>query len=351
MQNKKISIVVPVHNVEKYLRECVDSLVNQTYLNLEIILIDDGSSDESAKICDEYATKDERIKVVHKRNGGSSSARRAGINIATGQYLMFVDSDDWIELDTIECCMRVIRDNTEIQCVLFPYVREYPQKSSEVHFFNGDQLFAEIEAKNKVYRRLFGPVGAELSNPENMDILVSCCMKLYHIDLVKEGKYFDTKEVGSSEDALFNIHALVNCNVYAYIDKCFYHYRKMEGTLTSTYRSQLVVQWGRLFDIIEEIISEKKFVDDYCVALQNRIALSSIGIGMNTISNRKQSFFKRKNEIREYLESIRYKKAIRQLDFSFLPLKWKIFLLCCKWRWAFCVSIMLFMMQKLKSKR
>ncbi|OUQ56652.1 hypothetical protein B5E58_10530, partial [Tyzzerella sp. An114] len=98
MENKKISVIVPIYNVEKYLNRCVDSIINQTYKNLEIILVDDGSPDNCGKICDEYAKKDNRIKVVHKENGGVSSARNVGLNIATGDYIGFVDGDDWIDL-------------------------------------------------------------------------------------------------------------------------------------------------------------------------------------------------------------------------------------------------------------
>lgn len=97
-----ISIIIPVYNVEKYLCECIDSVANQTYKNLEIILVDDGSTDDSGKICDEYALKDARIKVIHKENGGLSSARNAGLNVFSGSYLMFVDSDDYIDSDMVE---------------------------------------------------------------------------------------------------------------------------------------------------------------------------------------------------------------------------------------------------------
>lgn len=92
-----ISIIVPVYNVEQYLSRCVDSLVNQTYHNIEIILVDDGSPDRSGEICDEYAKKDKRVKVIHQSNGGLSDARNTALDIAKGDYLMFVDSDDWIE--------------------------------------------------------------------------------------------------------------------------------------------------------------------------------------------------------------------------------------------------------------
>ena len=97
----KVSIIVPVYKVEKYLRKCIDSIINQTLKDIEIILVDDGSPDNCGKICDEYAAKDTRIKVIHKENGGLSSARNAGMEVAEGEYIGFVDSDDWIETDYV----------------------------------------------------------------------------------------------------------------------------------------------------------------------------------------------------------------------------------------------------------
>lgn len=103
-----ISVIVPVYNVEKYLPRCIDSIILQTYKDLEIILIDDGSTDNSGKICDEYATKDKRIKVVHKQNGGVSSARNKGLEFATGQYISFIDGDDFIDEDMFEYLFNLI---------------------------------------------------------------------------------------------------------------------------------------------------------------------------------------------------------------------------------------------------
>lgn len=97
-----LSVIVPVYKVEPFLKRCVDSIIHQTYKNLEIILVDDGSPDNCGAICDEYANKDDRIKVIHKENGGQSSARNVGIAIAKGDYIAFVDSDDWIDSDMYE---------------------------------------------------------------------------------------------------------------------------------------------------------------------------------------------------------------------------------------------------------
>ena len=106
-----ISVIVPVYNVEKYLDKCVQSIVNQTYKNLEIILVDDGSTDHCPALCDEWAKKDERIQVIHKKNGGLSSARNTAIDVISGEYVIFVDSDDWIDLDMIASMLEFAETN------------------------------------------------------------------------------------------------------------------------------------------------------------------------------------------------------------------------------------------------
>lgn len=112
MADEKVSVIVPVYNVEKYLRRCLDSIVNQTYRNLEIILVDDGSPDNSGAICDEYAGKDDRIQVIHQGNGGLSAARNTGLDVATGAYVSFVDSDDWLQDEFVEKLYEKAEENT-----------------------------------------------------------------------------------------------------------------------------------------------------------------------------------------------------------------------------------------------
>ena len=118
MNEDLISIIVPVYNVEKYLHRCVSSILQQTYSKFEVILVDDGSKDASGRICDVFASKDERVRVIHKENGGLSSARNAGLDIANGKYIGFVDSDDYIENDMYEIMYNaLIKNNVDIACV------------------------------------------------------------------------------------------------------------------------------------------------------------------------------------------------------------------------------------------
>lgn len=162
-----VSVIVPIYNVEEYLNTCVDSIINQTYKNIEIILVDDGSPDNCGKICDEYACKDSRVKVIHKKNGGLSDARNAGIDVANGEYLIFVDSDDWInkymierllafaidkKLDIVECkfiniySRQLVKDESNVgECKTFSSI-----EALENHF-NGQGLYRCVW--NKIYKK------------------------------------------------------------------------------------------------------------------------------------------------------------------------------------------------------
>lgn len=348
--NNTVSIVVPIFNVEKYLDDCVESLIEQTYENLEIILVDDGSFDGSAQKCDKYAEKDSRVKVIHKKNGGLSSSRECGINAATGEYLMIVDGDDWIDKETVEICLNAMFSDSRCGCVMFSYVKEYPGSSVPVHVIDGDKTYYGDEAEDKVYRRLFGLVGEELAHPERLATMGSCCMKLYKTELAKRGKYYHTNEVGSAEDALFCMHALHGVEGFIYVDKPMYHYRKTENSLTATYRPRLREQWGKLYDIMAEIIAEKNLPPQYSEAHSNYIALNVIGAGLNEFSNRSTGFWKKKKKIKEYLLDERIHKALVTLDTSKMPVKWKVFMFCAKHKMSFMLCILFGVINILKKR-
>ena len=122
--HRKVSIIIPVYKVEKYLKRCIESVINQSYKNIEIILVNDGSPDKCGEICDSYARIDSKIKVIHKKNGGLSSARNAGLDIASGEYIMFVDSDDWIEEDSLEKLDKYMDMSYDIINFKFSFIKE-----------------------------------------------------------------------------------------------------------------------------------------------------------------------------------------------------------------------------------
>lgn len=172
MNNPLISVIVPIYNVECYLKTCIDSIVNQTYSNLEIILVDDGSPDKCPEICDEYEKNDSRVKVIHQDNGGLSAARNAGIDIASGEFLTFIDSDDFITKNYVELLYKGIVDfDADISIASFCTFT----KEDELEIQNIEFPFVEI-TREESFRR-YGALNAELSMP-----FISVCNKLYKKD-------------------------------------------------------------------------------------------------------------------------------------------------------------------------
>lgn len=207
MDNPVISVIVPIYNTEQYLRKCLDSITNQTYKNLQIILVDDGSPDNCGAICDQYAKKDGRIVVIHKENGGVSSARNEGLDVANGEWIGFVDSDDWIELDMYEYLLRLALkyDARMAQCgVVFEDI-----KNPEISFI--------IEAER------FIPYSAKSYTDEDW-LLVnnSTCNKLYNANTIKDIRYNPSYTIG--EDLLFNFQALLLTEGSVWGTQAKYHY-------------------------------------------------------------------------------------------------------------------------------
>ena len=344
-----VSIIVPVYNVENYLGKCVNSLREQTYKNIEIILIDDGSLDHCPQICENIASVDNRIRVVHKANGGLSSARKAGLSVASGDYIMFVDGDDWIDNETVQCCVEIaVKYQTD--CVLFSYVREYKDRSLPNPLFERDYQFNSVDSENKIHRRLIGPVQEELRNPHRLDNYSSVCMKLYREDVARKGKIVSERVVGSSEDTVFNLYALEGCKNIWYINSCFYHYRKTNiQSLTSQYKSDLVDKWDRLYEIFEEYISTTGNSDTYREAFLNRVACGMIGLGLNEI-NASESIIQKSKSIKAILQRPLYREALKQLNVSACPIYWKLFFTLCKTESSFLLTILLLVINQLRSR-
>lgn len=160
-----ISVIVPIYNVEDYLDRCVESIINQTYKNLEIILVNDGSPDNCPQMCDDYAKKDSRIKVVHKKNGGLSDARNAGMKVATGEYVSFIDSDDYISLDFYETLLQTMVDNNSdiVECSVVKFYENsnFDKYNDNLKVTNYDTLYAldglinENPFKQHVWNKLY----------------------------------------------------------------------------------------------------------------------------------------------------------------------------------------------------
>lgn len=212
----KISVVVPVYNVEKYLKRCVDSIVQQTMQDIEIILVDDGSKDNSGVICDECAKKDERIIVIHKENGGLSSARNVGIEVAKAPYIAFVDSDDYIDKDMYE---KLYKDITSEMADV--------AMCGLCHCYEGK----EIEKKSVIERGCINDEQAIKMVMEGNKATVSAINKLYKIGLFDKVKY----PVGKlTEDAFVIVELLMQTKKIVYTTEEMYYYVHRKGSITTS---------------------------------------------------------------------------------------------------------------------
>ncbi len=145
--NKRFTVIVPIYNVRDYMENCIDSILAQTYDNFECILVDDGATDGSGEIADKYAESDDRVKVIHKQNGGLSSARNAGLQASEGQWIVHVDSDDYIEQNTLQLLDDYIRDNDSVEIIRYEYFTEYPDGKAIKHFIDRENYYGTIDKK------------------------------------------------------------------------------------------------------------------------------------------------------------------------------------------------------------
>ncbi|MCI8535101.1 MAG: glycosyltransferase [Hungatella sp.] len=224
----KISVIIPVYNEEKYLEECISSICNQTYENLEIILVDDGSSLPCYKTCDSYIEKDKRIKVFHKENGGSLSARRKGIEEATGDYVAFVDSDDWIELDLYKKMIEVIDKHHPDIIGSSNYYRNYTNGDS-INTYNNTRIGFW---KNDEFGKEVFPYFIKTTEFFDTEFPISMWAYLFKTDFAQATmKKLDNK-IKTSEDYVFLILSFLNAKSFATISYRGYHYRKNSNSKT-----------------------------------------------------------------------------------------------------------------------
>lgn len=343
-----VTVVVPVYKTEPYLNQCVQTLQSQTFQNIEILLIDDGSPDKCPALCDVYADQDERIRVIHKENGGLSSAREAGIQNASGDYILVVDSDDWIESDTVASCIEAAqRDNAD--CVMFGYIREYPGKSIDTPLFDAGFTYDEARSEEKIHRRIVGLVGEELREPQRIDSLSSVCMKLYRTKVARKGRIVSERVVGTSEDTIFNLYALDGCRI-SYINRCFYHYRKTNAqSITTAHKADLAEKWDVMYSVIQEYIDGSGKAEAYRTPFLNRVACGMIGLGLNEIST-STNLWQKSRRLKAILSKPLYTEAFAQLDTSYCGVKWKLFFLLCKEKAAFPLALLLQIMNYLRSR-
>lgn len=328
-KNIEVSIVVPIYNVEKYLNRCLDSLVNQTFKEIEIIALNNGSTDSSLDILKDYARNDNRITIIDNENLGVSKARNIGIDKSSGKYIVFVDSDDWIDINMIEVLhSNITKNNCDL--VMCTYVREFDNHSKEKLFNLPEKnLYVNYEIKDQLLRKLIGPLGKELTNPEYLDALGTVWAKMYKASLLKSNnlRFVDLSEIGSGEDTLFNIYAFNEADRVILLNKPMYHYwRGNINSITSRYIPNFIEKRRKFFSYFRIFIDSNDLGDEYKIALNNRICTSVLGMGLLECSKSNDISMKSKmKNIKAILNEDYIEEAYRGLELKHFSIHWRVF--------------------------
>lgn len=350
--SKTISVIIPAYNAEQFLEKTLDSVLGQAYTELEVIVVNDASTDGTAGIIDRYAALDGRIRAVHKtKNEGVSWARNDALELATGEYLLFVDSDDWIEPDTCERALAALEQH-DADLVMWSYVREVGSESRPKQIFDCDQIFDEAAVREKLYRRMAGASVEDLARPENADALCTIWGKLYRRELVERThiRFPDIRRTGTYEDGLFNLEVMAHVKKAVFLNEYFYHYRRsLDGSLTTAYKADIPEKWKYMFELIREHIRKNGLGEDFSQALTNRIALSMIFLGINESEN-KAGTAAVVRRLKGILRDEPYHSALCRLDIRPMPIHWKAYFTCARMGWAWGLYLLLLVIQKIRGR-
>lgn len=350
MNIPKISIVVPIYNVENYLVKCVNSIVNQTLRDIEIILVNDGSTDDSGIICDKFAHFDSRIKVIHKPNSGVSDSRNIGFQNVTAEYVMYLDSDDWIDKETCYDAYQQVKEG-DYDLLFWGRVYEYPDKSViQKIVYEKDTVFEGSEL-HKLQLRMCGLIDKELSMPTRTDAFGASWGKLYRSNIIRDNNilFVEHNKIGS-EDVLFNFMVFQKISNAKFLNKFYNHYRKDNpNSLTINHKSELFVRFLKLFELMENEIRNNNLGDEYYQVFKNRVGLSIINISISITSpNNGTSVYSQIKKIKNILSNPIYKEAINSLSTKYMPYYWQVFFLMCKYNFATGVYLLAKMMRYLR---
>ena len=339
VSNPLISVVVPVYNAEKYLDKCIESIINQKYSNLEIILVDDGSKDNSLGLCKKYAKNDKRIKVIPKENGGVSTARNVGIEAASGDFIAFIDSDDYIDENMY---FNMIQKASEYECDIVMcdcYKVNCDKKEVFTHdirsgFYNKEQLYSEYFGKLLMLDSI------------NYPPTVSNWLMLISADIIKDNKLKYKEGIKFSEDLLFGSQVMYYANSFYYLKgECYYNYTNNPTSVTNTYYEKKWDNFMKLYKEKKAFFEMRKDFDFskqiyYCLLFFVYNSIINIYESNKSISDKKKDILKILNnkEVRHMFDNIN----INSLNLS---KKQKLITYCYKYK-IFISALILYMSRK-----
>ena len=327
MENRLVSVVVPIYNVEKYLDRCINSIVNQTYQNLEIILVDDGSPDRCPEMCDLWGKKDKRIKVIHKDNAGLGMARNTGIENARGEYICFFDSDDYVGLQTIEVTLEKAKQ-TGADVIVFG-ISDTDQNGKIMHsvvpnppkdFYYGKEV-QEILLPNMVSSTEF-------------NVMLSACVMLFSMKMIKNRNWrFVSERAIIAEDVYSLMNLFSSVKSVCFISKALYYYCRNEESLTHTYREDRYDKIKFYYDESIKMCQENGYNEN----VQSRVGVTYFSFtiaAMKQIVKSKMEFKDKYRAIKNIVCDNHMHKVIVNTDVSMQSKAWKILISSMKHRWC-----------------
>lgn len=336
-RNPLISIIVPVYKVpETFLRQCIESLTTQTYTNLEIILVDDGSPDNCGLICDEYAAKDSRIKVIHKENGGLVSARNAGYEAVTGEWQMYLDGDDWIDTDTCEKLIAYVEKHGNVDIVFWKCIQELGDVSIRGKWEWGcteqEHLYSNAECQELARHTLIYKSGIATAYCKLIRSEYAKRCGIRHDDRLKQG----------AEGLEFSLRAFYYANKALYVNEYFNHYRFNADSISKQINEKNTEYLTDCFYVIEEDIQSFDRKSDFHKNLYQRVVYALIAIAMSTYFhplNREGVFTKVKKYKKVISENPLYKTSVKKASMEGMDKLRKIALFFIRARMYFMLHI------------
>jgi glycosyltransferase involved in cell wall biosynthesis len=311
----KVSIVVPVYNVEKYLEECVESLRNQTLQDIEIILVDDESPDNCPVMCDHYAEMDSRIKVVHKKNGGLGFARNSGLEVATGEYVAFTDSDDYEEPETYETLTKIAEEG-ECDVVYYSFSNRYMS-------LVGERIYEGTEQVRELMLNIIAnpPEGALDRNMQ-----VSSCLGLYRRDILEKNHIrFHSERELISEDLIFNIDGLDKARKIAVTNHKLYYYRITNNSLTQKVRIDRHKKNKLFYQYLNKRFEDMGFAEEGWLR-STRLFIGYTRTTILQICKSDLSYMEKRRWVLDICREQDWKPLIKRYPYKKLPLKYRLFL-------------------------
>lgn len=314
MFNQKISIIVPIFNSEQYLKEAIDSMLAQTYRNIEIILIDDGSTDNSFKICTNYSNDNANVKTYRLPNGGVSKARNFGINKSTGDWITFVDSDDIISNDYCEKLIECIDESTDMVIG-----RTISFLNDDINYLVNDKYRGgecdEFVSKNEK-NKLFESILVDNYNYIKYPHISTCSAKLINKSIIKSYKIKYDEDITLYEDAIFNMQIIYYSKKIKVINKKIYYYRARNNSSSNTFKIDMTEQYEKVYDKLNMFSQEKnvdltKYLDYFKVK------------NLNTLLT---NYYKNNDYDKKITKKLldKYNRSLKNVNYKILPKKRKV---------------------------